>query len=166
MKSWRQKELDLKREGKRRRYILRAAREKMSYLEPPQLKRLRHPPSKRPMSSLRRCRILFCPVISGFPLHVCVTARVRVLPRAQTSRGVPVPPTCLPLPGGGLEGPKWEGDVCQAFPLLAHTRGCLEAHLQPSPLPFLFQLAALAMKPLNLTGSMQAFNGSLLKQMF
>ena len=156
----------MKREGKRRRYIWRVARKKMFYLARPQLKRLSHPPSKNPRSSLRRCRILFCPAISGFPPRACVTAYVRALRRAQTSGGVPVPPTCLPLPGGGLEGPEQEGDVCQAFPLLAHTHGCLEAHLQPCPLPFPFQLAALAMKPLNLTGNAQAFNRSLLKLMF
>lgn len=74
-------------------------------------------------------------------------------------------PLLPPAAGRGLEGLEQE-DVCQAFPLLAHTWGCFETHLQSCPLPFPFQLAALAMKPPHLTGSMQAFNGSLLKQMF
>lgn len=132
----------------------------------PQLKRLSKPPSKNPQEFMRRCRILFCPVISGFPLGACTVVNVRALPRALIQGVYPFPPTCLLLPGGGLEGLEWEGDVCQAFPLLAHTRGCLKAHLQLCSLPWPFQLAALAMKPLNLTRSTQALNGRLLKQIF
>lgn len=39
-KYWRQKESDLKREGKRKKYIWRVAREKMFYLMSPQLKKI------------------------------------------------------------------------------------------------------------------------------
>lgn len=94
----------------------------------------------------------------------CLTANVRALPRAQTSGVVPIPPptSCC----GKRSGRTGAGRCLPGFPLLAHTWGCFETHLQSCPLPFPFQLAALAMKPPHLTGSMQAFNGSLLKQMF
>lgn len=42
---------------------------------------------------MRRCRILFCPVMSGFPLCAYTTTNVRALPRALIQGVYPFPPT-------------------------------------------------------------------------
>lgn len=137
--------------------------------KPSPLTKLSHPPSKNPHDFVV-VQDLVLPCDFWLPsARVCDS---HLHESARPSGLAPLLPPDLPLPGEVGEDRGREErlaeDICQAFPWLARTTGCLEAHLQPCPSPFLFPAGSSSSKTSLISpgARTRTFNGSLLKQMF